>query len=175
MVVVGVDPGTGIKSPTGFVCFRAETLEIIAEQTITSKYKKVEHKYKDICDQFELLMLELSNSQVSNEPVLVVFESFVMLGKAGETLQRLIGSLMGRVPYHFKVTHVSNMRVKLIVGGTGKADKALVGSGVAKVFESNVTSSKIISRLIKEAAWDVLDAFAIGIAGVYYEGANQSS
>lgn len=169
MVIVGVDPGTGIKSPTGLVVYEADSLNIRHAACVTSDFKKIEHRYKDICDKFELAMLELSQSLKRSDSVLVVFESFVMQGKAGETLQRLIGSLMGRVPYHFKVTHVSNMRVKLIIGGTGKADKLAVAEGVRKYFASNKASSSQVDKLIKQQQWDLLDALAIGVAGEYYE------
>lgn len=171
MVIVGVDPGTGIKSPTGLVVFNSKTLRIQSSKTITSNFKKIEHRYKDICDKFELQMLELSELLGKPTAVLVVFESFVMQGKAGETLQRLIGSLMGRVPYHFQVAHASNMRVKMIVGGTGKADKEAVANGVREFFKSNAASLQVVDKLIREKDWDVLDAFAIGITGAYYEAA----
>jgi Holliday junction resolvasome RuvABC endonuclease subunit len=168
VVIIGIDPGTGISSPTGLACFDAATREIMIACNFTTKHKKLEHRLKDISDKVEVTLLDLSKHLKPSEPVLVVFESFVMMGKAGETLQRMIGSLMGRVPYRFKVTDVNNKRVKKVVAGTGSGTKIEVGRGVLEYFKEQAESRQVIERLLRHEQWDVIDAFAIGISGLYY-------
>jgi Holliday junction resolvasome RuvABC endonuclease subunit len=159
-VIVGIDPGTGISSPTGLAIWDEQTKYVYFCGNLSTKTKKLEHRIKDISDQLEALLLQLEG-KLKGEIVFVCIESFVMRGKGGETLQRLIGSFMGRLKYEYHLEHVQNTSVKLRVAGRGDASKELVAEGVLNHFEG----ADFISTLIKQQEFDILDAFAIGIAG----------
>lgn len=159
-LAIGIDPGTGVKSPLGLAIFNPETREIIYSLAIGTTNKFLPHRIKDISDKlaahFKWLALIYSQAEVT-----VYVESFVMRGKGGETLQRLIGSVLGRVPYEFDVVEVSNTKVKNRIASHGHADKSAVANGVLKYFNDSDT----IKDLIDSGLWDELDAFAIGIVG----------
>ncbi len=161
MIVIGIDPATGVSSDLGYCAFNPETLEILATYNIGSSYKKLEHRIKEISDVVEALLIELP----PEEEVLVCIEYFVMAGKNGETLQRLVGSIMGRVPYNQRVVSVQNSTVKLMMAGHGHADKLAVAFGTHKHFESNKKSAERIIELTRGKEFDILDSIAIGVTG----------
>ena len=168
-LVIGVDPGTGLASPTGFVCIDADTRTIEWAENVGSKHKPLEHRIKEISEVIEMYFVNLAEALGPKDKVTVCIESFVMRGKGGETLQRLIGSLMGRVPYNFEVVHMPNTRMKNLVGGTGKADKQQVAEGVLEWFGdaelgTACESYRAIKSLISLKEWDILDALALAIA-----------
>lgn len=160
MLVVGIDPATGSSSDTGYCVFNPDTKEILCSYKIGSKHRPLEHRIKDISDIVEGLLLEL----VGNE-VLVCIESFVMRGKGGESLQRIIGSFMGRVPYEFTIAQVQNTSVKLLMAGHGHADKVSVAFGTKDFFAPNLVSQERIKELTAAKEFDILDAIAIGASG----------
>lgn len=165
-IVVCLDPGTGVKSPTGFAAFDSKTNEILWAIQRGSAFKPLRHRIRDISDAIEETMLDLEIAIEQDRDVLCCIESFVMKGKGGETLQRLIGSLMGRVPYRWEFIEVPNTTVKKVLGGHGHAEKAEVAKGVFAYFSTNKKSKDLIEQLIiRGDQWDVLDAFAIGIVG----------
>lgn len=166
MIIVGVDPGTGVSSPTGLVMFDPVTLEILHVSELTSKFEDDAMKIKDIAEQLEFELTGLD----PDEDVHVFIESFVMQGKSGEKLARLTGALMSHVPYQFKVGFVHNTTVKKQVTGAGNANKPKVAEGVLEHFKTNKASSLIIANLILEERWDPVDAAAIGLAGSMLRG-----
>lgn len=166
-IVIGVDPGTGSKSPLGLSIFNPDTREIYLAEKVNTDFKKLEHRIKDISDVVEAKLLE-AELEYEEAEVYVYIESFVMRGKSGETLQRMIGSLMGRVPYTFKLSHVQNTSVKLVLAEHGHADKKAVAEGVCYYFNSNKAARHLIRDMIEDSRqsnWDILDSLAIGIAG----------
>jgi Holliday junction resolvasome RuvABC endonuclease subunit len=162
MLICGVDPGTGVRSPTGFAIIETQTREIKCSTTFTSALIEPAHKLKDISEQLEFELSSLN----PDERVTVYIESFVMNSKPGETLARLTGALMKAVPYWFKVRFVHNTTVKRLVAGIGNGDKKMVAAGVLSWFERNEKSAQIVNELIEQEAWDQLDALAIAIAGL---------
>lgn len=169
MLVVAVDPGTGQSSPSGVVVFDSVTKKIREVRECGSDYALVHHRIHDISDVIEGLMVELEMNGESE--VLFAIESFVMRGKGGETLQRLIGSLLGRVPYSFKVKEVSNTQMKLLIGGHGRANKLEVAEGAKAWFKGNHMSEGLVHSMIQSSQWDLTDALGIGIAAVELESA----
>lgn len=160
-IVCALDPGTGASSPTGFVAFDPDSRELLHAQNVTSSHKRFEHRIKDIAEQ-------VSDGLSAIDPELEVFvyiESFVMRGKAGEMLARLTGALMSAIPYEHNVGLVYNTTVKKRVGGSGRADKKEVAKGVYLWAAQNPATKKAVGELIEAGEMDVLDAFAIGIAG----------
>ena len=164
MIVLSLDPGTGVSSPTGLSIFDVDTRSIIHAENITTKLKPLEHRLKDISDQVSDL-INLLDLEDPKKTVICCIESFVMRGKGGETLQRLIGSFMSRIPYHWQLFSVQNTTIKLFVAGHGRAEKQQVAQGVLHYFEQNKSSVELIKCLIKENEWDILDSLAIGITG----------
>lgn len=165
VIVMGIDPGTGVSSPTGFSVFNAETKEIYYASNITPTRKELQHRIREISDIFQATVDHIDTVWTEHTIVCCV-ESFVMRGKGGETLQRLIGSLMGRLPYRFVFYHVQNSTLKLHLAGHGHADKELVAEGVQEYFCENVKSYEIVKELIVAREFDILDSLAIGITGL---------
>ncbi len=163
-LVIGIDPGSGVSSPTGFSVFNPETKEILYQGNIGTRYKLLQHRIKDISDVLEAAIKDVTDNYPKHN-ILVCIEYFVMMGKGGEVLNRLIGSFMGRLPYNVELLHVQNSTVKLKMAGHGHADKSLVAAGVASWFLSNDKSCKQIIGLTLANEYDILDSLAIGVTG----------
>jgi Holliday junction resolvasome RuvABC endonuclease subunit len=164
VIVVGVDPGSGVDSPTGLAIFNPDMQDILLHTTISSDSNDAEIRVKDICTVLSRRLEELQwYSQ--HHTILVVFENFVMRGKGGQVLQRLIGAMNAFVPKNYKTMHVYNTTVKKVVGGHGRADKAQVARGVEYHFRDYDPSWKQIHALTTLKQWDILDAYAIGLTG----------
>lgn len=166
-IVVAVDPGTSSTSPTGLVVFDRLTLEIFYCDNLTARKRELHHRIQDISNQFSDIIAAVDQTYPSAD-ILFCVESFVMKGKGGESLQRLIGSFLGRLPERFKVKHVQNTTIKKVIAGHGHAEKEEVAAGVLACFTSNKTSKQVIERLINAGEPDILDAFAIGLTGMVY-------
>lgn len=156
MIIVGVDPGTGLNSALGVVKVNFDTLEIgfmrehwaSDDKNATSRIRKISSALWGNWD----------------EPVdAVASEYFVMRGKGGETLARMVGAVIATLPPMSKFIEVQNSTVKMIVGGHGAAPKEDVAEGVFAYFSANEESQDKIVDLIAEEKWDLLDALAIAI------------
>jgi len=163
-LIIGVDPGTGSSSDTGFSVIDTETSDILYASRIPTQKRLVHHRIKEISDVFDLTLQDIDKVNKDAE-VIVCIESFVMRGKGGETLQRLIGSFMGRIPYRFELVHIQNTTIKLMLAGHGHADKESVAAGLASQFEANPKSHALIMDLIRRQEFDILDSLAIGVSG----------
>jgi Holliday junction resolvasome RuvABC endonuclease subunit len=162
MKVVGIDPGTGVSSPTGLVIFDSESGEIEKYKTIRPKAgaKDANARLRQVTEQIQ------KEASAYEDVGLICIETFVMRGIGGQTLQRMIGAAIATSPERVPLQEVYNTTVKRIVGGSGKADKRDVAYGVLDWFTAkNDSSAEGIKRLIYEERFDELDAFAIGIAG----------
>jgi Holliday junction resolvasome RuvABC endonuclease subunit len=157
VVLIGLDPGSGVSSPTGAIAYDKDTMDIYFAEACGSRHTNIEHRIQEISRHVAYLI----SSVAPEEQGIVFIEHFVMRGKGGETLARLVGSLLAVVPPHFEVRFVNNMKMKLLVGGTGKADKELVAAGVLDHFRN----SHQIKRMIEQKEWDLTDAFGLAIAG----------
>lgn len=160
-LVIGIDPGTGRSSPTGFAAFDPDSRELVYETTFTSTHDDNKRRIKDIADQVEECLIALD----PDLEVTVVTETFVMQGKTGMLLQRLIGAIHASVPYRHALLEVFNTSVKRIVGGSGKADKAALAASVQQWMSSEDPTHARIKAHIRAQNWDITDAIAIGIAG----------
>jgi Holliday junction resolvasome RuvABC endonuclease subunit len=165
-LIIGVDPGSGASSPTGLVVFDPQTLDVLFADNITASKRDLHHRIQIISNQLTDIITILE-AEYGKRPITFCVESFVMRGKGGESLQRLIGSFLGRLPARYEVRHVQNTKVKKALAGHGHAEKDEVAAGVLDYFKSNKSSYEAVNRLIKAGEWDILDAFAIGITGVY--------
>ena len=161
-IIVGIDPGTGSSSPTGLAIFDSSNNELLLACDIGSKHKALQHRIKEISDVVEATLMELVPSK---RPIIVCIEYFVMKGKGGESLQRLVGSIMGRLPMHFQLEFVQNSTIKKELAGHGQADKTSVAFGVLDYFAKNKETTEHIKGLLLAKNFDTLDALAIGVTG----------
>lgn len=163
-IIIGIDPGTGISSPTGFSAIDVHTKEIFYAGNITTNRKELAHRIKHISDIFENTLLDIVKAN-PNATITCYVEQFVMRGKGGETLQRLVGSLLGRIPYDIGVEYIQNSTVKAVIAGHGQADKTSVARGLEGYFLTNPKSYGLIKELVENGEFDIIDSLAIGITG----------
>ena len=162
-LVIGIDPGTGVTSPAGLVVFDTETRIIYEAAQITTTTRIHHRVISTVAAQLGAFIQRAADKE---RKTLVCHEDFVMRGKGGVTLQRLIGAIFTHIPKEgFDVESVYNTRVKMFTGGDGASDKAKVAAGVLKYFEKNLDSFKTVRAWINAGLWDLTDAAAIGIAG----------
>jgi Holliday junction resolvasome RuvABC endonuclease subunit len=159
-LVLAIDPGSGASSPTGISLFNPITKDIIFTTNLFSMYKPTEHRIKDITQQLAAIL-----DQLNNERYEVYIESFVMRGKGGETLQRLIGAFISSIPFDIKIRYVQNTKVKLKMANHGHADKLQVCQGVISWFKENKTSFDLLNQLTTRGEFDIMDSLAIGVTG----------
>jgi len=164
-LMIGIDPGTGSSSPTGFVGILQPVNQLLWRQEVTSQFESTYWRIKDIADEIGGFLLQLETSLSADTNVIIAIESFVMKGKGGETLQRLIGAIIAAVPYSFRIHEVANTTVKALVGSSGRASKLEVAKGVQQWFTQQPSLVTELQTLIDTQAWDQLDACAIAIAG----------
>ena len=164
-LIISIDPGSGISSPTGLTVFDPHTKDIFYASNVTTKFKQLAHRIKDISDQVEKVLKEVEESNTDRE-VIVTIESFVMRGKGGETLQRLIGGFLAKTPYLFRIEHVQNSTIKKVLAGHGHADKNSVAAGTLDFFADNAESVALIKQLLSKQELDILDSLAIGATWV---------
>lgn len=162
LLIVSIDPGSGISSPTGLTVFDPHTKDILYATNVHTKFKQLAHRIKDISDQVELVFKEVEDANSGRE-IVVTIESFVMRGKGGETLQRLIGGFLAKTPYMFRIEHIQNSTIKKVLAGHGHADKNSVALGTKDYFASNPDSIKLINQLLLKQELDILDSLAIGV------------
>jgi Holliday junction resolvasome RuvABC endonuclease subunit len=163
-LVIGLDPGTGSSSPTGFCLFDPTSLRIHYAANIETTKRELHHRIKEISDVLDTTLAFIAQDHPKRQ-LLVCIESFVMRGKGGETLQRLIGSFMGRVPYNATLLHVQNTKVKLFIAKHGHASKEDVGIGVLAYFSKNKESKDQIEHFLRNKEADIIDSLAIAATG----------
>ena len=159
VVACGLDPGSGLRSPTGFAIIDPEKRELLHCQTFGSKHDLASHRIKEIADNFRKVI----ESVGLNYKAVVYCENFVMRGKGGETLARLTGALLAAIPYDVEMEFVHNITMKKLVGGNGKAEKLQVAEGCMKWLRD--ADAPIIQQFIDEENWDITDAIGLAIAG----------
>ena len=160
-LIVGLDPGSGSSSPTGVAVADPDTRSLLFASNIWSnakeQSKRLYHFHEQVSDILGAIDPDLE--------VYVFVESFFIRGKGNTVLQQVIGALKAAVPERAYLADVPNTTVKRLVGGTGKADKAQVAAGVYKWAAMNEEAALAVHDLIAQKEFDVLDAFAIAIAG----------
>ena len=163
MLVFSIDPGTGASSPTAIAAFDPMTKQISFTRNLWTEMKGQHHVLHDLTSQMRAWYRKLR--ALRKTPIMVVSETFVMRGKGGETLQRLIGAYESACPLDYWWRTVYNTAVKKHVSGNGDGDKLYVALGVKYFFMENEASKKYVEELIMDEEWDRTDALAIGIAG----------
>ena len=162
-IIVGIDPATGVSSPTGVAVIHGPTKTILGTFALHAKQKKLEHRIKSLSERVEAIVL----SFLEVSPVEVHIEYFILRGKGGEMLQRLVGSFLGRMPVEVNIGSVHNTTLKKVIAGHGHASKVEVAEGVLRFFKGHPVSEAHVRRLILLKNWDELDALAIAIVGQF--------
>lgn len=157
MLVVGIDPGTGSSSPLGVVIVDFLDREILATQEFWSDEKTASKRIRDISEKLRDFL--------PSDIYLAVSEYFVMRGKGGETLARMVGAIIASLPRQAIFTETQNSTVKRIIGGHGRASKEEVAEGVLEYFSENERSFAVVTELLHNEQFDLLDALAIAICG----------
>lgn len=163
MLVFSIDPGTGKSSPTAVTFFDPLSKKIAFTRIITSEMELQHHRLFELKELYEK-WLQYAVKMRPREQFLVASETFVMRGKGGETLQRLIGVYEAATPTSMYWRTVYNTTVKRLVGGRGDSDKLDVALGVRYFFQELESSRKYVDDLIADKEWDRTDALAIGIS-----------
>ncbi len=165
-LIVGIDPGTGRSSDSGFAIIDPERRVIHYTARFGSKAKMPHMLYQELC---VLLKRHIQVATDMHDPnTIFACETFVMRGKGGETLQRLIGAYMSHVPVGHHFYEVFNTTVKRLVSGHGAGDKDDVAIGIAAWLKGAATPDQDSLDKVEELrhlkAFDELDAIAIAIA-----------
>jgi len=156
MQIIGVDPGTGSSSALGVVHVDFGTRDIVSHTEYWSDRKlSATQRIRNISDVFCKSWPEHVDA--------VAIEYFVMRGKGGETLARMVGAVIGCLPPTSRFIEIQNSTIKLFVGGHGAATKQQVAEGVLEYFDENVNSFALVSDFINDERWDLIDALAIAI------------
>ena len=159
-IIMGIDAGSGVKSATGIALFDPvgaafQTMEIWPQ----NRKDDATTRMKSIVSQFKAI-------EAVHCPPVVIFESFAMRAKSGETLQRLIGALMATTGPDCEIIEVANTIVKQVIGGSGRSEKDEVANGLHAYFlRKNKSSAERVLALKYEQRWDELDSLAIAVAG----------
>lgn len=161
-LAVGIDPGTGVNSGLGIAIVDVETGRVLLCTSVwpTQVGRKIQawQRIRELVEAIRL-GLELVEENIGS----IHIESFVMRGRSGETLARLVGGIITIVPKGATFVEVANTRVKKIIGGSGSDDKKTVAMALKKFYPKDVT---LIEGLIRKEDFDALDALAIVTAGL---------
>jgi len=157
-LVVGIDPSTGSRSALGFSVFDPNTQKVLVAKEMVMPSPELRTRIKGLVIQLVKEFKKLDENKLN---YVVFVESTVMLGKGGESLQRVIGAIMAVIPSGVQMEHVSNMQIKSFVGGSGKSDKEQVALGLIPFFPED----SLLLDLIKAHRYDALDSIAVGVTG----------
>lgn len=161
-IVIGIDPGTGASSPTGFVAFDPDNMELLHAEKLTSTSKSADRRLQEIAEQARELM-----SVIDPEVEVFVFvESFFIRGRGNQVLQQIIGALKAAAPKRAYVADVANTTMKKQIAGHGRAEKHEIGLNLlGYCAPRNDDSRTTIQIWIDRGEWDLTDAFGIGLTG----------
>lgn len=160
-VAIGIDPGSGKSSPTGFAAIDPDTKTLIFKQNVRMDCDDFAHRIKGISSE----VADLVSSVDPDIEVNVYIESFVMRGKGGEMLARLTGALMACIPYERQIAFVHNTTMKKDIAGHGRAEKEEVANALFIWAEGNSETQEEITNLTIAREWDILDAIGLAVAG----------
>ncbi len=162
-IVIGIDPGTGASSPTGYCRFNSVTKVIYEARTVTSRRFDAANRIHDISKQ----LYDLVNCISYPTADILCIETTFIMGKGNNSYQQMVGGSIAAADAATKIVFVPNTTMKKRVGGHGGADKVDVANGVIDYF--GYGRSKLLDSSVFDAEWDITDSLAIGIAGLEME------
>jgi hypothetical protein len=159
-LVIGIDQSSGSRSKCGVCVFDPTEGLIIEAHGLTVENPKAPAwvRIRSIAKQLRAIF-----ERYQDRTCEVRVEATVMRGKGGETLQRMVGAIIGRMPERFSLREVHNMSLKVHWCGRGSAEKSDMGEALLKEAYLN---HDYITKLIADQEWDVIDAICIAA----YEG-----
>lgn len=170
LIIIGIDPGFGVKSPTAVSIFDSVDGYIFEAfmQTpgnLKEETEKLSFISKTIAHRLDLKLNEYENS---SKRIRICIEDFVMRGKGGQTLARLTGAIIGAMPEYLckDIKYCRNTTVKMYIGGHGHASKEEVAQGVLGWFSDVPAMKEMVAKWIRNEQWDLTDSLAIGITGL---------
>jgi Holliday junction resolvasome RuvABC endonuclease subunit len=158
MIIMGVDPGTGSKSALGMAVVDVRRRVLLRWEEYVAKGAAWE-RIRSVIGQLKGAIIACPDVEA------IASEYFVMRGKGGETLSRLVGGLIVSIPDGTKFIEVQNSTIKKVLTGRGDASKEEVAAAVLNYFKDDWESYSTVKTLIAEESWDAIDAMAIAIAG----------
>lgn len=169
--VIGIDPGTGSESALGICLYDSEFKQILFTESIwpttgkaprdmstRERIYRISDKVKDIVESI------VESYGVEN--VGLSIEAFLIRGKGGETLMRLKGAVLSKVPLKLEVVEIQNTTVKKRAGGTGAANKKEIAEHLQTILPS--TNKEHMKELARSCKWDEVDAVAIAYSAVEF-------
>jgi crossover junction endodeoxyribonuclease RuvC len=123
MILIGIDPGI---VNIGYCVFDTDSNSIVVTGEITATQTTDPDKLVHIYREYQKLLDKY-------QPVTLVYEAPVFLGRGnnGERLNRAIGifEVLSRLA-SMSIYSYTPKHIKLVVTGTGKADKAMISNSV---------------------------------------------
>lgn len=161
--ILGIDPTSGARSSLGLAMIDFQTMSIILTKDHTvAPSKELRVRLKSIASFLIKTFKEIELRNFGEYAIGV--EQTVMQGPGGESLNRAIGVIMLTTPVNRPLFHISNMQMKVVAGGHGKADKKEIGTYLKDVvFKDNKESRELLFNLIASSRWDIIDAIGIGV------------
>lgn len=157
--IVGIDPSSGARSAIGLALIDLVDNKIMYTQSImVPQNKDLRPRLKYIMSELIKFFKHIESFEL--EDYAIGYETTVMQGKGGQTLQRAIGAIIAVTPSNRPLFEISNMQMKLIAGGSGKADKKDIAESLKRIFPK----SEILFNLTAGSHWDIIDAIGIGVA-----------
>ncbi len=89
MKVMGIDPGTGVSSPTALALIDTDTNALVQYWIVQPDVKKFNHQQR-----IAYIAQEVQYIIYQECPDLIFCETFVMAGRSGMMLHQLIGAIM---------------------------------------------------------------------------------
>ena len=172
--IIGIDPGTGSTSPCGFALYDSKEDKILAtygvwptsgkapkDMAVRERIFRISEKIKDL--------VESVVDSYGVDQVGLSIEAFLIRGKGGETLMRLKGAILAKVPLTLEVIEIQNSTMKKRAGGHGGADKKEIADHLS--FTLDASNRDILTALTNLGKWDEIDAVGLAVSakGAEYE------
>jgi len=176
-LIIAIDQSTGKKSKLGLAVFFPMTatdppkIFYVAEISADRATDSADRRIQSIARTLDKHLQEFIYKSVDEQGLTItaiVFEHFVMRGKGGETLAKMVGACLVLLPPDVQIIYANNNITKQYVAGKGGSEKELVAAGVKDYFSRSQNLSEI-EDLISLHKWDILDALAIGITGYHLQ------
>lgn len=161
--IVGIDPTSLARSGLGLAMIDLETMSIVLVRDHTiAPSKELRVRLKSIASFMIKTFKEIEDLNLGEYAIGI--EQTVMQGVGGESLNRAIGVIMLTTPVNRPLFHISNMQMKVVAGGHGRADKKEIGNHLKDIiFKVNKESREALFNLIASSRWDIIDAIGIGV------------
>lgn len=160
--IVGIDPSSGARSGIALSVINIETNTVVyfsdyKPPANTELQKRLKYIFKYIITQFKHILENI----IKNDKAAVAIEHTVMQGRGGESLVKAVGVIMAACPATLPLHEISNMQMKVIAGGSGKADKKDIGKNLQLLLPN---SKETLFNLTASSRWDIIDSIGLGVA-----------